>query len=525
MRKQIPSLIPLIAGALVACSGLPCFAQSIPTVMNYEGRLTDNSPQQNPINGTIPMEFRIYGSAMGADLLWSESWASVDVVDGIFSVLLGSNGSPINPGIFVNPPTTDRYLEFTANSEVLTPRQQIGSVGYAVNSESLGGTGQFGWQKRVVGSCGPEQSISSVDAQGLVLCEVDDVGITAETDPQVGPLATNVVPRWTGSALNSGILTDTGSRVGVGSTPNAALQVSSSVGDDLFRVQDSGSTKFFVADGGNVGVGAFFTPTAALEVHGTSLVPAFHVAGSSVDVTWPPGQVLEFATWDGTNAVRAIQFTQGTTGDAGGQIDMWRFDSGTSTNIRTIQLDAEDNGDGSLGGTIVLYDALGAQTLQLKGGAAGASSRVTTGVLEITGGSDLSEQFDIHDEATLIVPGTVVSIDPDRPGRLTVSRNAYDPKVAGIVSGAGGVETGVLMGQSGTPADGRHAVALSGRVYTLADASNSPIAPGDLLTSSELPGHAMRATDRDRSQGAIIGKAMSFLDEGTGLVLVLVNLQ
>jgi hypothetical protein len=35
----------------------------------------------------------------------------------------------------------------------------------------------------------------------------------------------------------------------------------------------------------------------------------------------------------------------------------------------------------------------------------------------------------------------------------------------------------------------------------------------------------MRASDHDRSNGAVIGKAMSTLDSGTGLVLVLVNLQ
>ena len=49
--------------------------------------------------------------------------------------------------------------------------------------------------------------------------------------------------------------------------------------------------------------------------------------------------------------------------------------------------------------------------------------------------------------------------------------------------------------------------------------------PGDLLTTAELEGHAMRATDPERCHGAVIGKAMSALDADTGLVLVLVNLQ
>jgi hypothetical protein len=68
-------------------------------------------------------------------------------------------------------------------------------------------------------------------------------------------------------------------------------------------------------------------------------------------------------------------------------------------------------------------------------------------------------------------------------------------------------------------------VALSGRVYCRADTSSGPIEPGDLLTTSARPGHAMKAADHDRAQGAILGKAMSRLEHGTGLVLVLVSLQ
>jgi hypothetical protein len=68
-------------------------------------------------------------------------------------------------------------------------------------------------------------------------------------------------------------------------------------------------------------------------------------------------------------------------------------------------------------------------------------------------------------------------------------------------------------------------VALSGRVYVKAETSAGPIQPGDMLTTSGLPGHAMKAADRDQSQGAILGKAMTSLESGTGLVLVLVTLQ
>ncbi|MHC4691815.1 MAG: hypothetical protein ACYS67_03665 [Planctomycetota bacterium] len=151
--------------------------------------------------------------------------------------------------------------------------------------------------------------------------------------------------------------------------------------------------------------------------------------------------------------------------------------------------------------------------------------RTRTQVLEITGGSDLSEQFEIKAEEQKVEPGMVVCIDPASSGNLAVSQKAYDRTVAGIVSGAGGVKPGMLMGQKGTMADGEHPVALTGRAYCRADASNGPITPGDLLTTSDVAGHAMKVTDYERAQGAILGKAMSSLEEGRGLVLVLVSLQ
>ena len=153
--------------------------------------------------------------------------------------------------------------------------------------------------------------------------------------------------------------------------------------------------------------------------------------------------------------------------------------------------------------------------------------RVITEELEITGGSDLSETFDVSGGygVTTPEPGMVVSIDPSNPGRLIVSGTAYDRMVAGVVSGAGGIETGLIMGQEGSVADGSVPVALTGRVYVWVDAAYGPVSPGDLLTTSSTAGHAMKVSDYDRSRGAILGKAMTELREGRGLVLMLVSLQ
>ena len=182
------------------------------------------------------------------------------------------------------------------------------------------------------------------------------------------------------------------------------------------------------------------------------------------------------------------------------------------------------NSQDTAGGQIGLKKSDGTQTITLNADHNG-EGRITTQVLQITGGSDLSEQFDVNASRDALKPGMVVSIDSENPGELRLSAHAYDRTVAGVLSGAGGVKPGMLMGQTGTAANGKHAVALTGRVYCQVDASHGAVRPGDLLTTSETPGHAMKVTDHARAQGAIIGKAMTSLESGKGLVLVLVSLQ
>ena len=148
---------------------------------------------------------------------------------------------------------------------------------------------------------------------------------------------------------------------------------------------------------------------------------------------------------------------------------------------------------------------------------------LSTTVLTVRGGADLAEPFEMTKPEEM-EPGSVVVIDEDQTGQLKLSHEGYDNKVAGIISGAGGVQPGLRLHQEGVM-EGDHHVALSGRVYVKADASFGKIKPGDLLTTCTTPGHAMKVNDHDKAQGAILGKAMSRLDEGTGLVLVLVTLQ
>ncbi len=162
--------------------------------------------------------------------------------------------------------------------------------------------------------------------------------------------------------------------------------------------------------------------------------------------------------------------------------------------------------------------------VQTKTFIAGVIQAPSVTTITITGGADLAEPFPISTTEQKVSEGAVVVIDEANPGQLKLTDRPYDTRVAGVISGANGIHPGIQMHQQGLLEGGKN-VALTGRVYVQADASNGAIKPGDLLTTSSTPGRAMKVSDHVRAQGAILGKAMTGLLEGKGMVLVLVTLQ
>lgn len=136
-------------------------------------------------------------------------------------------------------------------------------------------------------------------------------------------------------------------------------------------------------------------------------------------------------------------------------------------------------------------------------------------------GADCAEEFEIA-PAESVDPGTVMVLGDE--GALQASREAYDKRVAGIVSGAGDYQPGLVLDrQAGR--ENRQPIALMGKVFCKVDAGYGAIRIGDLLTTSPTPGHAMKAADPMQAFGAVIGKALRPLSEGQGLIPVLVTLQ
>jgi len=145
-------------------------------------------------------------------------------------------------------------------------------------------------------------------------------------------------------------------------------------------------------------------------------------------------------------------------------------------------------------------------------------SRTHVRTLEIHGGSDITEGFNsLYD----LEPGDIVVIDESNEGQLKRTDQAYDRKVVGVISGANGINPGVSLSQEEV-LDGEYPLAVLGRVYVKV---TGKVEVGDLLTTSNLPGHAMTAMDFEQSRGAVVGKALSSNNGKEGLVLVLIQPQ
>jgi len=336
---------------------------------------------------------------------------------------------------------------------------------------------------------------------------------------------------------------------------------------DGLQFRTNGNATRMVIDGqGEVGIGTT-NPGAPLEINlggrllqirnDGELVPGINLAGSggnlgilrirnkiemfpndagttaaSVDVRSATGAVNIFldgaaGNIDANGAIR-VDGANTNTGTTGGGV--LRFGGGGSGEVIASKRSAGGNQYGidfyaghnarmsiTNAGDVGIGTTLPTAKLDVQG-------RTKTKSLEITGGADVAEPVDIEGDAQ---PGMVVAIDPLRSGKFRLAAEPFDRKVAGVLSGANGLAAGMVLraeGQAHT--DGQALLALSGRVWCWCDAERGAIAPGDLLTTSATTGHAMKVQDDDDApRGSIIGKAMTALPEGKGLVLVLVNLQ
>lgn len=516
----------ILFGTAVLLAGIsPVAAQS--TAFTYNGRLTGNGAV---LSGPYEMQFTLYDALNGNPVAGPLPPIPVDVANGLFTVRID-----FGAGVFTGPA---RWLDVAVrpagvgNFISLTPRHEVTASPYAIRSQSAatadGGGGGGG------------DSVWSVNG-GNAYYNTGNVGVGTATP----------ATRLTVSAVGYGVEHTDGLR-------RLSTYVSASGGwlgtrsnDPLNFFVNDGGARMTIDTGGRVGIGTT-TPAARLTVRTTGAFSAYGIEHTDGDVRLTTFLDSGFGAWLGTRSSHPLNFfvndgTPSLTIGVGGATTMTPIGGygqvtfGTPSGESGMSILGGNRADVRFNGsTLKLVAAAGVGPPPSENGIAintagnvgiGTTSPLAkldvrgntrTCTITITGGCDLAEPFPMKESE--IEAGSVVVIDSEHPGRLKRSISAYDKRVAGIVSGANGINPGISLQQEGMMDAGQN-VALTGRVYVKADARFGAIEPGDLLTTSDTPGHAMKVRDHAQAQGAILGKAMSPLEAGKGLVLVLVTLQ
>ena len=554
MRKSM-----LIVLALLSMLILGRVLADSPSLMTYQGVLLDGSGNAL-VNSTQNVTFRIFDEeAIGTGTqLWIQNFPSLTTdATGSFTVIF----SNLNQTDFND---TALWLEIQVSPDPpMDPRQRLTSAPYAIRA---GGA----WSLR--GNENPLELfyVGTNDNTPLVL-KVNEKRVLQINPPTGDFVLGDEAPSIIGGHENNTVAdTADGATISGGGYYNlwTSEDFKNRITHDFGTIGGGADNKVFNRFGS---IGGGRSNTAGGEY---STVPGGQDCSAAGDHSFAAGFRAKaqhngsFVWGDATDALVAsteenqfkVRASNGVV--IGGGVDS-KIKVQNASNNTSILLDGgtgELSVGGPIDGTVYVKDAAGVGAIQLKGSnhvvrmenslaeqtirldgengtlkmyASGSTTEsirlnaesctITTGILRITGGCDIAEPFLMTDNATL-PEGSVVVIDRANPGHTTLSSEPYDPCVAGIISGAGGVNPGLTLSQEGILEAGQN-VALTGRVYCLATASNGAIKPGDMLTTSQIPGHAMKVTDRVRAYGAIIGKAMTPLAGGEGLIMVLVSLQ
>ncbi|HHE37011.1 MAG TPA: hypothetical protein ENL20_00350 [Candidatus Cloacimonetes bacterium] len=119
----------LILTAYFLIFGICSLVADVPATINFQGALKDENGE--PVNDTKIIQFIIYDDEFTGSIVWSEYQNSVEIVDGIFSVELGSD-TAFPEGLF---DASELWITFQLGGDEMSPRQQILSVPYSLISE------------------------------------------------------------------------------------------------------------------------------------------------------------------------------------------------------------------------------------------------------------------------------------------------------------------------------------------------------------------------------------------------------
>ncbi len=129
-----------------------------------------------------------------------------------------------------------------------------------------------------------------------------------------------------------------------------------------------------------------------------------------------------------------------------------------------------------------------------------------------SGSADVAEWVQVSEP---VAAGDVLELDPLTPGRYRRAVGPCSSLVAGVVS------TQPALSLGGVGAEGQALLALAGMVPVKACDESGPIALGDLVVPSSIPGYVMRWDERRFPTCTPVGKALQELDGGMGAILIL----
>jgi hypothetical protein len=514
----------IVVGLLGLGSPVVRSETALGTAFTYQGSLKQSG---TAVTGTADFVFSLWDAALnGAQVGSTVAMGSVPVQGGLFLVNLDFGAAALAG----NARWLQISVRYPAGSGLYTilsrqPLYATPYATYALHSPGSGlwqanGTSVFNTNSGFVGiGVNPPLARLHVQSDDLGLLSTAIYGdelVIEDEDAVLGLYSTGggTVGSTIGLAeVNAGALVDKWSlyRTTSGVTPASQLRFSFGTSTNY----TTNTTVLALSGDGNVGVGTT-SPVAKLEVSGTEM--AFRVDGDSImtgdlrvglGVTPDPDATINVQ--GGTD----VALSGGGFVVVGGK---------TSSNLALDTNEIQARNDGAAA-TLYLNHEGGAVSIggatTVKGNVTVRSASTNAVLVELGEGLDYAEGFNTKDKSATPA-GSVMVIDASHPGQLALSTEAYDKRVAGIVAGAKGLGSAVRLGAGQFDVD----VALAGRVYCYVDATETAVEPGDLLTTSATPGHAMKATDTQRATGAVLGKAMEPLKKGEkGQILVLVTLQ
>ena len=179
--------VALVFLAVIVLAAAPAFA-GVPDFVTYSGRLTDGTAWGQ--STTVDLTFRVYDAAEGGSMLHEQVFEDAAIEDGYFSVMLTGVADVF--GAHDATWITVCVGEGCTAVDDLLPRQQIGSVPYAVRAENAALLG--GHEEGYYATAGAVDALddkledSYYTAEDLNAGQLDGAYVNTAGDTMLGPL-------------------------------------------------------------------------------------------------------------------------------------------------------------------------------------------------------------------------------------------------------------------------------------------------------------------------------------------------